>query len=119
MDRKIQRLRPDYRRIYTDIIDRKNPGKKKECKNLLSKDELSVLDILELNRRIFGNLVQDTEIANQKFRSYQESDILEILDFQKKNKLNNSQLAQHFKTSRNTIAKWKKLFSNNKTEQEI
>jgi len=119
MDRKIQRLRPDYRRIYTDIIDRKNPGKKKECKNLLSKDELSVLDILELNRRIFGDLVQDTEIANQKFRSYQESDILEILDFQKKNKLNNSQLAQHFKTSRNTIAKWKKLFSNNKTEQEI
>ena len=118
MDRKIQRLKPDYRRIYMDIIDRKNPGKKEECTSLLSKDELSVLDILELNRRIFGNVVQNTEIANQRFRSYQESDILEILTFQKKNKLNNSQLAQHFKTSRNTIAKWKKLFSNHKTGQE-
>ncbi len=67
MDRKIPRLRPDYKRIYKDIIDKKNPDKKKECKNLLSKDELSVFDILELNRRIFENGLQDIEIENQKF----------------------------------------------------
>lgn len=109
MDRKIQNLRPDYIRIYTDIINKKKPDKKGECKNLLRKEELSVLDILELNRRIFGNLDKEIEMINQKFRSYQESDILQILDYQKKNNLNNIQLANHFKTSRNTIAKWKKM----------
>jgi len=110
MDRKVQNLRPDYIRIYTDIINKKKPDKKGECKNLLRKEELSVLDILELNRKIFGNLDKEIEMINQKFRSYQESDILQILDYQRKNNLNNIQIANHFKTSRNTIAKWKKLF---------
>ena len=109
MDRKIQSLRPDYKRIYTDIINKKNPAKGEECKNLLSKEELSVLDILELNKKIFGNADKEIETANHKFRSYQESDILQILDYQRKNNLNNIQLANHFKTSRNTIAKWKKM----------
>ncbi len=109
MDRKIQSLRPDYIRIYTDIINKKNPDKKEECENLLKKEELSVLDILELNRRIFGNADKEIETVNQKFRSYQESDILQILDYQRKNNLNNIQLANHFKTSRNTISKWKKI----------
>ncbi len=109
MDRKIQSLRPDYRRIYTDIINKKSPDKRIECENLLSKEELSVLDILELNRRIFGDKNKDIKMTNQKFRSYRESDILQILDYQRKNNLNNIQLANHFKTSRNTIAKWKKI----------
>jgi hypothetical protein len=33
-----------------------------------------------------------------------------MLDYQKKNKLTNSQLAKHFKLSRNTVTKWKRLF---------
>jgi len=109
MDRKIQSLKPDYRRIYSDIINKKNPDKREECQNLLIKEELSVFDILELNTRIFGNTNKEFEKVNQKFRSYKESDILQILDYQKKNNLNNIQLANHFKTSRNTIAKWKKM----------
>jgi len=108
MDRKIQ-LGPDYKRIYTDIINKKNPEKSEECRNLLVKKELSVMDILELNKKIFGEEDKTKKTNNHRFRSYQKSDILQILDYQRKNNLNNIQLANHFKTSRNTIAKWRKI----------
>ncbi|HUH25918.1 MAG TPA: helix-turn-helix domain-containing protein [Flavobacterium sp.] len=47
---------------------------------------------------------------NQKYRSYDKATIIEILNYQKKNGLNNTQLANHFKLSRNTVAKWERLF---------
>ncbi len=108
MDKKAQNLRPDYRRIYSDILDKKDANLKEKCKSILSKVELSVFDILELNRQIFGDIDKENEMNNQKFRSYRQSDILKILDYQKVNRLNNIQVANHFKTSKNTIAKWKK-----------
>jgi DNA-binding transcriptional regulator YiaG len=46
---------------------------------------------------------------NQKFRSYKIPDIQKILDYQNKYQLNNSQFANHFQLSRNTVAKWKKM----------
>ena len=101
---------PDYKAIYRDILHHKFPDKIKECLPLLDKKFLSTLDILTLNRRIFGNSNKESEQFNQKHRSYNKSDILQILDYQKKHQLNNSQLANHFKLSRNTIAKWKKMF---------
>ena len=101
---------PDYHRIYNDIINKKYPARKEECKFLLNKQTLSVLDIIELNRRIFGLSDQLTEAFNQSHRSYNRSSILKILDYQEKNKLNNMQLARHFKLSRNTVARWRKLF---------
>lgn len=113
MDRQIQNLRPDYKRIFTDIINKKDPNLKEKCKAILSKVELTVLDILELNQWIFGNVNKENETNNQKFRSYKESDILHILHYQKVNNLNNIQVANHFKTSRNTISKWKKMFKMN------
>lgn len=101
---------PDYKTIYTDILNKKYPHKKQDCKNILDKNNISVLDILELNRKIFGNSDKETESFNQKHRSYSKTDIIKILDYQKKHNLNNIQLARHFKLSRNTIAKWKKIF---------
>lgn len=78
---------------------------KKNLINILRKQKLSAIDILELNKRIFGETGK-----NQKYRSYSKSDILQVLDYQKKYSLNNTQLALHFRLSRNTIAKWKKQF---------
>jgi len=101
---------PDYKLIYTDILIKKFPHKQERCKKLLEKNNLSVLNIIELNTIIFGKTNNQTENDNQKYRSYRKSDILIILDYQKKHKLNNSQLASHFKLSRNTVAKWKKIF---------
>ena len=109
MDNKTQKMKPltpDFRLIYSDIISKLYPEKKIDCIKLLSKKELSIMDILELNHMIFG---KSGEI-NQKYRSYDKSDILKILDFQKKHKLNNTQLAKHFTLSRNSVARWKKAF---------
>lgn len=103
---------PDYKLIYTDIILKKHPTKELSCRTILEKDVLSVFDVIKLNDLIFGTGDKKTSINNQKYRAYDESAIIDILKYQKKNKLNNSELAIHFKISRNTIAKWKKSFHN-------
>ena len=83
--------------------------KKQKCEHLLNKKDLSVMEILMLNKIIF-NTDKSSEETNQKLRSYQESDILQILDYQKEQKCNNTQLANHFRISKNTVTKWKRLF---------
>lgn len=100
----------DYKMLYTDIIAKKHPEKMIECDNLLNKQHLSVVDILLLNKKIFGESKSTDFRLNQKFKSYSKQDIVHILDYQKKHALNNTELANKFKTSRNTIAKWKKIF---------
>ncbi|MGV1003122.1 helix-turn-helix domain-containing protein [Empedobacter falsenii] len=100
--------RIDYKKLYHDIIRDKYPNKEKYCKKIMSKKHLTIFDIMELNRKLFGDININ---ENQKFRSYTREDILNILDYQKNNKLNNTQLANHFKLSRNTISKWKKVLS--------
>ena len=53
---------------------------------------------------------EDTFIFNQKLHSFDQESILKILDYQKRHKCNNTELARHFKISRNTVASWKKRF---------
>ncbi|QES93950.1 helix-turn-helix domain-containing protein [Empedobacter brevis] len=98
---------PDYKQIYIDIVEMKFPEKRLECIKILEKEKLSALDVLHLNQIIFGKI---TLSKRQKYRAYNKTDIMKILDFQKKHKLNNTQVALHFHLSRNTISKWKKLF---------
>ncbi|KPH14774.1 transposase [Chryseobacterium sp. ERMR1:04] len=97
---------PNYKKIYADILDYKFPEQKEKYTFILNKSELSVLDILKLNKMIF----KDENQASQKFKSYTKEDILEILEYQKNNNLNNTQVASYFKMSRNTLGKWKKLY---------
>lgn len=101
---------PNYKRIYSDIIDLKFPHKKAECEKLLERKMLTALDILELNNRIFGTKDQDLKKMNQKLRSYNEEDILRILQYQKNHNMNNLQVAERFGLSRNTMTKWRRLF---------
>lgn len=101
---------PNYKKIYSDIINKKYPFKMEKCSSLLAKEVLSAIDILELNKRIFGTNQGTTSRQNQRLRSYTQSDILQILDYQKKNGLNNKQLSRHYNISRNTITKWKRIF---------
>lgn len=101
---------PNYKRIYSDIIERKFPHKKAECEKLLGKKLLSAVDILALNKKIFETKDQNIQKMNQKLRSYNTSDILRILDYQKKHKMNNLQVAEHFGLSRNTMTKWRRMF---------
>lgn len=109
MDRKKQKIsQPYYKKIYSDILTKKFPEKVNECKSILSKKELSILDIIQLNQQIFG--YNEIFSDNQRLRSYDNQSIVEILEYQKKYNLNNTQLSIHFKLSRNTIAKWKSKF---------
>lgn len=102
--------KPNYRAIYTDIVNNKFPHKRSKFQFYLDKENWSTIDIIKLNQEIFG--VNDKVLTsfNQTLRSYKKEDIIRILDFQKKNHLNNSQVASHFNMSRNTVAKWKKMF---------
>ncbi|MDR6462663.1 helix-turn-helix domain-containing protein [Chryseobacterium indologenes] len=106
----MQKSTPDYNQIYKDIINKKYPSRKEECEFLLNKDNLSILDIIELNNKIFGLPDHITEAFNQSHRSYDKYSVLMMLQYQKRNKLTNSQLAKHFKLSKNTVTKWRKLF---------
>ncbi|WP_347216537.1 helix-turn-helix domain-containing protein [Chryseobacterium sp.] len=101
---------PHYKKIFWDIITKKHPNKKEKCEKILQKDSFSTLDILELNRIIFDTDTSESETHNQRYRSFNKHDILHILNFQRENNLNNSELANHFKLSRNTVTKWKKMF---------
>ena len=98
--------KPDFHLIYSDIITKKYPHKSEICEYLLKKKELLALDILKLNTLIFEN----SEKNSKQYRSYRKKDILKMLDYQKKYNLSNTQLALHFKLSRNTVGKWRKIF---------
>ncbi|CAI8771427.1 helix-turn-helix domain-containing protein [Chryseobacterium sp. IT-36CA2] len=109
MDRKKQKIeQPYYKKIYTDILQIKFPEKIDECQSILSKEKLGVLDIIKLNQKIFG--IEEISSENQRLRSYDDETIIQILEYQKKYKLNNTQLSNHYKLSRNTITKWKSCF---------
>lgn len=101
---------PDYKRIYTDILDTRFPHKKKDCESILNKEVLSHLDVIDLNTIIYGAVTAENWKFDKRHRSYNQDTIMEILQHQKKNKLSNRQLASHYKLSRNTVARWKKLF---------
>lgn len=109
MDREIQKMKPDYKRIYSDILDKKFPEKRKNYHHFFSKDYFTTIDVLKINNEIFATENDIQKRINQKHRSYQMGDILQILEFQKKHKLSNIALANYFKLSRNTVAKWKRI----------
>ncbi|PTT21211.1 transposase [Chryseobacterium sp. HMWF028] len=106
-------LQPDYKQIYFDIITKNNSPNKDKCLLILEKESLTFFDILNVNTLIFGMENKRTLALNQKLRSYDKFTILEILEYQKRCCLNNSELANHFRLSRNTITKWKKQFLKN------
>lgn len=102
----------NYKKIYADMLKSDTSKTKKEYTEFFKKEQLNALDVIELNEKIFGIKDKESEQFNQRHRFYNPSAILEILEYQKKNRLNNLQLAKHFKLSRNTVSKWKKMFPN-------
>ncbi|MDC8107168.1 helix-turn-helix domain-containing protein [Chryseobacterium sp. B21-037] len=102
---------PNYIRIYRDIIQTKYPEKEEKCSFFLKKAKLTSREVLQLNKIIFEKeSFSEIKLSNSRFRSYDQETIWYILDHQKKYRLNNYQLAEHFKVSRNTITSWKKKF---------
>ncbi|MDQ1805092.1 helix-turn-helix domain-containing protein [Chryseobacterium sp. CKR4-1] len=102
---KKETVKPDYKRIYLDLLAIKYPNKRNDCQHILDKEVLIALDIMVLDKIIFGH-----KCYNQKYRSYDENTILEILKYQKSHNYNNTQLANYFQISRNTVTRWRKTF---------
>ncbi|MGG5208014.1 helix-turn-helix domain-containing protein [Chryseobacterium sp. MIQD13] len=107
---KLQNInRPNYRKIYIDLINEKYP-EKKHLLDTLKDEQWLAIDVIKINDRLFNHQDKQKNTLSQKHRSYDKQTIFRILDYQKKNKLNNVQLARVFNISRNSVAKWKKLF---------
>lgn len=98
---------PNYKKIYTDLLDRKYPEKKQACESILQKQTIGSLDVIRLNEIIFNNKQNELLKKNHSFRSYDRRTVVKILKYQQEHGLNNIQLASHFKLSRNTVTKWK------------
>lgn len=99
--------KPDYVKIFSDIISKKFPEKKSICKHYLEKEKLSSLDVIALNRILFHN-----GKTSNVHKSYDDESIAQILKYQTKTKKTNTEIAAQFKLSRNTVAVWKKKYSN-------
>ncbi|WP_413533890.1 helix-turn-helix domain-containing protein [Empedobacter brevis] len=97
--------KPNYQKIYQDIIERKFPEKIQQTKKLLTK-EMDTLDVIKISEIL--NAKKTTE--NQKHKSYDLDSIFKILNIQKKNNYTNTFIANEFKISRNTVAKWRKIY---------
>ncbi len=69
MDSKIPGLKrsaPNYKKIYTDMIEKKYMSKREQCEIILKKSTLSTLDIIMLNNIISCSDDCRNFVANQK-----------------------------------------------------
>lgn len=105
---QLDEKQPDYRKIYLDILHKKYPEKEEECKEILSKKVITFLEVIRLNDIIFKQDKNENLRINQNLRSYDLETAKEILVYQRKNGMNNSEIARKFRMSRNTIASWRK-----------
>lgn len=55
MDKQVQVKTPDYKQIFRDILNLKYPERKEELTPKLEKQNLSAVDVLEINQKIFGS----------------------------------------------------------------
>lgn len=101
--------KPNYRNIYFDYIQKNTPEKIGLYEFFFRKKEITSLDVIKINKLLFP---KPSLLNDNKYKSYDKKTIYEILDYQIKNNLNNTQLSLHFNISRNTIAAWKKMKKN-------
>ncbi|UZT97994.1 helix-turn-helix domain-containing protein [Chryseobacterium fluminis] len=103
-------MRPNYTKIYYDLLLEKQPEKLKDkkIKSLIS-DLTTAEKVLKFNELIFGPQGEDS-INNHKLRSYNKETIIKILQYQKKHNLSKRFTAKIYGLSRTTIQKWHKDF---------
>lgn len=105
--------KPLYQKLYADMIRDKYPDKENLLKQFLKKESWTTLDVIEVNDLLFGLDKNKNSVRREmKHRAYDEESVKQILEYQKKNKLNNTQLANKYNLSRNTVKKWKDIFMN-------
>ncbi len=104
--------RPFYNKLYADLIRDKYPDKEGVCAAYLLKENWTALDVIRVNALLFDSQkTRQDQFVDKRHRAYDPESIRRILLYQRKNKLNNKQVAAKYGLSRNTLAKWKKLFA--------
>lgn len=96
---------PNYQKIYSDLL--KFKGLEKEI--TIPQLDKSI-DIIKFNNLISKRVGEQKSYITQQSKSYDEESIIELLRYQKEYDLNNTQLANEYSLSRNTVAKWKKIY---------
>ncbi|MEG1590364.1 helix-turn-helix domain-containing protein [Chryseobacterium sp.] len=107
-------MRPNYNRIYQDLLQQHYP-EKLECPKI--KEHLDRLDsteeILKLNQRLFKQN-KETSKTNQQLKTYDKKTMMKLLAYQKKHDFSTSFMSRKYNISRTTFSKWKKTL-----EQEL
>ncbi|KMQ67777.1 hypothetical protein ACM39_12790 [Chryseobacterium sp. FH2] len=103
-------MKPNYRKIYQDMLKLEHPEKLKDpkIKELLKKLNTTE-DVLNFNEKIFKQS-KESEKNNQKLKTYDKKTMLKLLEYQQKHGFSTSYMSKKYKISRTTIAKWKKTF---------
>jgi len=108
-DREEIETQPDFGKIFREMAEKKNILKNQQgC--IAEQKEWNSLDVIKINEELFAKDNKENLRFNQKHRAYDESSIKELLEYQQKHKLNNTEMMSLFKISRNTIARWKRIF---------
>jgi hypothetical protein len=105
-------MRPNYKKIYHDLLKDKHPEKLQDPKVLHLLDNLkTVEDVLKINALVSDSSGK-TSKKNQRLKNYDKKTVLKILQYQKKNDLSANFISKKYKMSRTTVAVWWKLFGN-------
>ncbi|NIF07149.1 helix-turn-helix domain-containing protein [Chryseobacterium sp. Tr-659] len=99
-------MRPNYKKIYHDMLRLEHPEKLQDPKirELLERLHTSE-DVLRLNEKLFKSSRE-----NQKLRTYDRKTMLKLLKYQKKHGHSTSYMSRKYKISRTTLSKWKVMF---------
>ena len=103
-------MRPNYTKIYRDMLKERNPEKLEDPKvQRLIKNLKTTEDILKFNDLVFESSKESLR-NNQKLKTYDKKTMLKLLQYQEKHGLSTIYMSKKYKISRTTIAKWKKTF---------
>lgn len=107
-------MRPNYFKIYQDMLKQEQPEKLQDPKiQSLLKNLKTTEDVLNFNELVFKQSKESLR-NNQKLKTYDKKTMLKLLQYQKKHGFSTSFMSKKYKISRTTLAKWKKTF-----EEEI
>ncbi|ALR29142.1 MULTISPECIES: hypothetical protein [Chryseobacterium] len=107
-------MRPNYKKIYQDMLKQDQPEKLQDPKiQTLLKNLKTTEDVLNFNELVFKQSKESLR-NNQKLKTYDKKTMLKLLQYQKKHGFSTSYMSTKYKISRTTLAKWKKTF-----EEEI
>lgn len=103
-------MRPNYSKIYQDILKEQYPEKLQDPKiQQLLKNLTTTEAVLSFNDKIFKQSKESLK-NNQKLKTYDKKTTLKLLLYQKKHGFSTSYMSRKYKISRTTFSKWKKLF---------